>query len=122
MYPVIRTCGSSAFGSIGVNDLAFEIGIASVGGDAWGTAVGTVGVIVIGLAFGVDKPELAAVVAVVRSLSAVVDGVTGNAGACTVTVLVALSFSSCGHRRLEWKGTWFACFNDSSWTRAIGTP
>ena len=122
MYPVIRICGSSAFGSIGVNDLAFEIGVASVGGDACGTIIGTVGVIVIGLAFGTGKPELAAVVAVVRSFRVVVDGVTGNAGACTVIVLTALSSSSCGHRRLEWKGTWFACFNDSSWTRAIGTP
>ena len=84
MYPVIRICGSSAFGSIGVNDLTFEIGIASVGGDACGTTVGTVGVIVIGLAFGTGKPELAAVVAVVRSFSVVVDGVTGNAGALGV--------------------------------------
>ena len=122
LYPAMMICGNSAFGSIGVNVLSFGIGVASAGGDACGTIVGTVGVIVIGLAFGTGKPELVPVVAVVRSSFAVVGGVTGNAGACTVMVLDASSSSSCGHRRLEWKGTWVACSNDSSWTRAIGTP
>ena len=122
LYPMMRIFGSSAFGSIGVNVLSFGIGVASAGGDACGTIVGTVGVIVIGLAFGTGKPEPVPVVAVVRSSFAVVGGVTGNAGACTVMVLDASSSSSCGHKRFEWNGTWFDCFNDSIWTLAIGTP
>ena len=50
--------------------------------------------------------------------------VTGNVGACTVLVVLSSSSKSvrCGHSRVEWKGTWFACFNDPHWIRAIGTP
>ena len=121
-YPAIRICGSSAFGSIGLNVLSFEIGVASVGGDACGTSSGTVGVIVIGLAFGTGNPDPVPVGVVVRSSVGVLGGVTGNAGACTVMVLDACSSSSCGHKRFEWNGTWLDCFNDSIWTRAIGTP
>ena len=121
-YPAIRICGSSAVGSIGVNVLSFEIGVASVGGDACGTCVGTVGVITVGLAVGTGKPDPVPVVAVVRSSVGVFGGVTGNAGACTVIVLDACSSSSCGHKRLEWNGTWFVCLKDSIWTRAMGTP
>ena len=88
-YPMARTFGNAALGSIGVNTFAFVIGVASAGGDACGTCsgtvlgvlkngvavigvastgggacgtnIGTVGVAVIGLAFGTGKPELSVV-------------------------------------------------------------
>ena len=101
-YPAIIICGFVAFGSIGSKALLLGIGTAVAGGGACGICSGTVGACTVGCPFGVGV----GVVPVVRSSVLFDCVVTGNAGACTVIVVLrALSASSFGHMRLGWKGT-----------------
>ena len=98
--------------------LPLGIDVADSGGGACDICSGTVGSCTVGLVLGVG-------ICVVPVAIFVVDpgcDVTGNAGACTVTVLCSLCSSAFGHILSGWYGTWSLCCVVSSLTGASGTP
>ena len=98
--------------------LPLGVGIADAGGGACGICSGTVGACTVGLVLGVGV----CVVPVALSVVEPDCDNTGNAGACTVTVLRSLCSSAFGHILFGWYGTWSLCCAVSSLTGASGTP